>query len=57
MLRALKRPLLNTYDSEAGWQELAPGRVAIFDIPSSHEGMFQKPCVSHLAEKLKRCLG
>jgi thioesterase domain-containing protein/acyl carrier protein len=57
LFRALKRPLLNTYDPEAGWQKLAPGRVAIFDIPSSHEGMFQKPQVSHLAEKLKNCLG
>ena len=34
-----------------------PGRVAIFDIPSSHEGMFQKPHVYQLAEKLRSCLG
>jgi len=53
LFRALNRPLLNTYDPELGWQKLAPGRVEIYDIPSSHEGMFKKPQVNDLAEKIK----
>jgi amino acid adenylation domain-containing protein len=56
LFRALNRPLLNTYDPETGWQKLAPGRVDIYDIPSSHEGMFKKPQVAYLAEKLRACL-
>ena len=34
-----------------------PSRVEIIDIPSSHEGVFHKPDVYQLAEKLKSCLG
>jgi amino acid adenylation domain-containing protein len=56
LFRALNRPLLNVYDPESGWQKLAPGRVEVFDIPSSHEGMFKKPSVDELAKKLKACL-
>ena len=57
LFRARSRPLLNTYDPKWGWQKLAPGRVNVIDIPSSHEGMFKKPHVYKLAEKLKNCLG
>jgi aspartate racemase len=56
LFRALNRPLLNTHDPESGWQKLAPGRIDIHDIPSSHEGMFMKPYVHYLGEKLKACL-
>ncbi len=56
LFRAANRPLLNTFDAEAGWQKLAPGRVKVFDVPSSHEGMFKKPYVDELAKKLKACL-
>ena len=56
LFRASSRPLLNTFDPEAGWQELAPGRVKVFDVPSSHEGMFKMPHVKELAQKLKACL-
>lgn len=56
LYRALNRPLLNTYDPESGWQQLASGRVEVHDISSSHEGMFKKPHVNELAAKLKGCL-
>jgi amino acid adenylation domain-containing protein len=56
LFRALKRPLLNTYDPEEGWQKLAPGRVTVYDISSSHEGMFKKPHVDDVAKSLKLCL-
>ena len=56
LFRALNRPLLRTDDPEAGWQKLALGRVKTFDIPSSHEGMFKKPYVEEVAEKLRTCL-
>ncbi|MGZ9235539.1 MAG: hypothetical protein ACXW4E_08445, partial [Anaerolineales bacterium] len=48
--------LLNMFDPEVGWQRLAPGRVTVIDIPSSHEGMFRKPHVYHLAGALKSCM-
>lgn len=57
LFRARSRPLLNPNDPEDGWRQLAPGRVVVFDIPSSHEGMFTKPHVFQLAEKLKSRLG
>ena len=53
LFRALKRPLLNTYDPEEGWQKLAPGRVTVYDISSSHEGMFKKPYVDDVAKNLR----
>ena len=56
LFRAQNRPLLNVFDPELGWQELTPGRVSVYDIPSSHEGMFKKPHVNYLAEKLKALL-
>jgi thioesterase domain-containing protein len=56
LFRAVNRPLLNAYDPEAGWQKLAPGRIAVYDIPSSHEGMFKKPHVDYLAKRLRACL-
>lgn len=56
LFRAKVRPLLNVFDPELGWQQLAPGRVRVFDIPSSHEGMFKEPHSGHLAERLKLCL-
>ncbi len=57
LFRARSRPLLNPYDSEWSWQKLAPGRVYVINVPGSHEGMFKKPHVYQLAEKLKSCLG
>jgi hypothetical protein len=48
--------LFNTFDPEMGWQKLAPGRVHVIDIPSSHEGMFKMPSVQELARILKNCL-
>ena len=56
LLRAKSRPLLNTFDPATSWEKLAPGRVEVKDIPSSHEGMFRKPNVYHLAECLKDCI-
>ncbi|MGZ9166257.1 MAG: thioesterase domain-containing protein, partial [Anaerolineales bacterium] len=56
LFRAKSRPLLNTFDPEVGWQKLAPGRVNVVDVPSSHEGMFRKPHVNHLAQALKSCI-
>jgi thioesterase domain-containing protein len=56
LFRAKSRPLFNTFDPETGWQKLAPGRVNVIDIPSSHEGMFKKPSVEELARVLKACL-
>ncbi len=53
LFRAISRPLLDTHDPETGWQKLAPGRVEVSDIPSSHEGMFKKPHVQYLAQRLK----
>jgi amino acid adenylation domain-containing protein len=53
LFRALNRPLLNTNDPESGWQQLAPGRVKVFDINSSHEGMFKESHVEDLAQKLR----
>ncbi|MCI0552666.1 MAG: amino acid adenylation domain-containing protein [Anaerolineae bacterium] len=57
LFRAMSRQLFDIYDPEVGWQKLAPGRVDTYDIPGSHEGMFTKPHVYYLAEKLKGCLG
>lgn len=56
LFRALNRPLLNTRDPQAGWQVLAPGRVQVLDIPGSHEGMFKKPHVYYLAQKVRECM-
>jgi len=56
LFRAMNRPLLNIFDPELGWQKLATGRVHVYDIPSSHEGMFKKPHVDYLAEKLRTLL-
>ena len=56
LFRALNRPLLNTYDPEEGWQKLSPGRITVYSIPSSHEGMFKKPHVDAVAKYLKLCL-
>jgi thioesterase domain-containing protein len=56
LFRATSRQLLDIDDPEATWQKLAPGRVHIHDIPGSHEGMFKKPHVHYLAEKLKSCI-
>lgn len=53
LFRALSRPLLNTIDPEPGWQKLAPDRVEVKNIPSSHEGMFKKPYVDVLAELMR----
>lgn len=53
LFRASHRPLFSPHDPEAGWQKLAPGRVHVFDVPSSHEGMFRQPYVQDLASKLK----
>lgn len=55
LFRAMNRPLLNTFDPASGWEKLAPGRVAIHDVPSSHEGMFKMPYVEFLANTLKHC--
>ncbi len=57
LFRARSRPLLNVYEPEWGWQKLAPGRVSVINIAGSHEGMFKKPNVYQLAEKLRTCLG
>lgn len=57
LFRAMSHQLLDIYDPELGWQKLAPGRVDVHDIPGSHEGMFKKPHVYYLAEKLRGCLG
>ena len=54
LFRAKSRPLLNTSDPEVGWQKLAPQRVTVIDVPSSHEGMFRTPYVNDLAEQLKK---
>jgi thioesterase domain-containing protein len=56
LFRAMHRPLFNTRDPEAAWQMLAPGRVRTLNIPGSHEGMFKKPHVYHLAEKLRESI-
>ncbi len=56
LFRAISRPLLDTHDPEKGWQKLAPGRVEVSDIPSSHEGMFKKPHVQYLAKQLSACI-
>jgi thioesterase domain-containing protein/acyl carrier protein len=56
LFRAMSRPLLNTTDPELAWRKLAPGRVKVLDIPSSHEGMFKEPHVRHLAESLRACI-
>lgn len=56
LFRAMSRPLLNTFDPEVGWQKLAPGRVKVIDVPSSHEGMFKHPHVTDLARQLKACI-
>jgi amino acid adenylation domain-containing protein len=54
--RATSRPLLNVFDPETSWQKLAPGRVSVFEVPGSHEGMFKRPYVEDLSTKLKACL-
>jgi thioesterase domain-containing protein len=56
LFRAKIRSLLNPDDPELGWLKLAPGRVTVIDIPSSHEGMFKEPYVQLMAEKLKLCI-
>lgn len=56
LFRAMNRPLFNTRDPQAGWQVLAPERVQVHDIPGSHEGMFKKPHVYYLAEKLRESM-
>ncbi len=56
LFRARSRPLLNTFDPAASWEKLAPGRVEVKDIPSSHEGMFRKPNVYQLAKCLRACI-
>ncbi|MGZ9226557.1 MAG: thioesterase domain-containing protein, partial [Anaerolineales bacterium] len=56
LFRATTRPLLSTFDPAAGWRELVPGRLEVVDISGSHEGMFKKPHVTHLAERLKSCI-
>jgi thioesterase domain-containing protein/acyl carrier protein len=55
LFRAKSRPLLNPYDPEIGWQQLAPGKVDVRDVPGSHEGMFRKPNVDYLAQQLRNC--
>jgi thioesterase domain-containing protein len=56
LFRAKSRQLLDIHGPERGWHKLAPGRVRIHDVPGSHEGMFKKPYVRYLAEKLKYCM-
>ncbi len=56
LFRAKSRPLFNTLDPATGWQKLSPGRVEVINVPSSHEGMFQKPYVDYLAQQLRTCI-
>ena len=56
LFRAMNRPLFNTFDPALGWQKLAPGRLKVVDIASSHEGMFMQPHVLELARELKACI-
>lgn len=56
LLKAVNRPLFSTFDPELSWQKLAPGRVKLFHVPGSHEGMFKKPSVEELARILKAYL-
>lgn len=56
LFRAMNRPLFNTFDPALGWQKLAPGRLKVVDIASSHEGMFMQPHVRDLARELKACI-
>lgn len=56
LFRAKSRPLLRTFDPEISWQQLAPGRVDVRDVPGSHEGIFKEPHVHQLAGHLKICM-
>jgi aspartate racemase len=56
LFRARTRPLLQLRDPADGWRELAPGRVQVIDVPTSHDGMFRLPHVDALAAALRRVL-
>jgi thioesterase domain-containing protein len=56
MSDALFDPALDDIDPQLGWGRLAPGRVAVHDVPGEHVSMFREPYARVLAEKLTACL-
>lgn len=43
-------------DRYGGWNDVAPGRVEVIDIPGTHMTMMRDPDVRVLGEKLSECL-
>ena len=56
LFRASKQPAGYNNDRDLGWEKLAAGGVAVYEIPGYHGSIVMEPRVRVLAEQLRNCL-
>lgn len=43
-------------DPSLGWREFAAGGLEVYDVPGTHLGMVEEPCVQVLIQQLQHCI-
>lgn len=56
LFRTRGHPLVSSFDPLYGWEEFAPGGVALRPMPGGHESLLQEPHVQAVARELQTCL-